>query len=237
MCSHHGCATLSGRQWQYNIIEAASTVSPYKYHLGPESSSETRSRRGRPYGTVKRLERRSILPWEEEMEITPLHKTDLKRKTPMPYGVKLLLRKKEHEKISISMIPNGSLIVSNLAFAILLQDKPRSHYLGFPNEVVTKRKRYGVMRKTEKANCWPKFPLSSWRLGEGEDRLWRQIIMAKYKVDRDGWDVHSLSYQQSALWRGVISVKDSLIQDRIRRQNHVLAWRVSWWQIIGGPVP
>lgn len=149
----------------------------------------------------------------------------------MPYGVKLLLRKKEHEKISISMIRNGSLIVSNLAFGILLQDKPRSHYLGFPNEVVTKRKRYGVMRKTEKANCRPKFPLSWWRLGEGEARLWRQIIMAKYKVDRGGWDVHSLSYQQSALWRGVISVKDSFaphIRFKIGSGDKILFWHDVW---------
>lgn len=36
-------------------------------------------------------------------------------------------------------------------------------------------------------------------------------ILAKYKVARDGWDVNRLSYRQSALWKGIISVKDRFV--------------------------
>lgn len=41
----------------------------------------------------------------------------------------------------------------------------------------------------------------------------RQIILAKYKLERNRWDISNSSYHHSALWKGIISVKDSFASD------------------------
>lgn len=66
-----------------------------------------------------------------------------------------------------------------------------------------------------------------WRLGEG-DNLCRQIILTKYKVDGDGWDVSRLSYRQSALWKGIISVKDRFALHIILKVG--LGRNILFWQ-------
>lgn len=48
-----------------------------------------------------------------------------------------------------------------------------------------------------------------WRLRDGSDSLWRDIVLAKYKVGRNGWDTKRASYRHSSLWKGIMSVKDS----------------------------
>lgn len=48
-----------------------------------------------------------------------------------------------------------------------------------------------------------------WRIGEDGDSLRKQVIIAKYGVLRNGWDIQSPTYHSSRIWRGILSVKDS----------------------------
>lgn len=44
-----------------------------------------------------------------------------------------------------------------------------------------------------------------WRIGERGDSLWKQVLVAKYKVLRDGWEIQNPNYQSSNLWKGIVS--------------------------------
>lgn len=43
------------------------------------------------------------------------------------------------------------------------------------------------------------------------DNLWRQIILAKYKLGRNGWDILGSYYRHSGLWRGIASTKETFL--------------------------
>lgn len=43
-----------------------------------------------------------------------------------------------------------------------------------------------------------------WRLGEDDHSLWRQIIVAKYSVLRDGWFINGVPRGR----KGIVSVMD-----------------------------
>eukprot|EP00268_Persea_americana_P068371 TRINITY_DN9519_c0_g1_i11.p1 TRINITY_DN9519_c0_g1~~TRINITY_DN9519_c0_g1_i11.p1 ORF type:complete len:140 (+),score=16.18 TRINITY_DN9519_c0_g1_i11:470-889(+) len=45
------------------------------------------------------------------------------------------------------------------------------------------------------------------RLGEESDGLWRSILIAKYRVRRNGWDTSPPSQGCSTLWKGICSAK------------------------------
>lgn len=70
-----------------------------------------------------------------------------------------------------------------------------------------------------------------WRLGVENDSLWFKVVEAKYGVSRVGWDVPRLSYCQSGLWRGFLSVNDLFeanIKFRIGDGRRVLFWLDVW---------
>ena len=51
-----------------------------------------------------------------------------------------------------------------------------------------------------------------WRLGDESEGLWRNILLAKYKVRRNGWDISTPPQRCSNFWKGIYSTKDSFAQ-------------------------
>lgn len=47
----------------------------------------------------------------------------------------------------------------------------------------------------------------SWRLAEASDSLWKRVMVAKYGVAREGWDIQDPNYCSSRLWKGIIAGK------------------------------
>ena len=48
-----------------------------------------------------------------------------------------------------------------------------------------------------------------WWLGDGQNGLWKEVVMVKYNVLKDGWDTQKTKPSQSKLWRDLLSVRDS----------------------------
>ena len=49
-----------------------------------------------------------------------------------------------------------------------------------------------------------------WRTGEEQDSLWSQVLVAKYGIRRNGWDIQCPTYHDSGLWKGIKFVKETL---------------------------
>lgn len=49
-----------------------------------------------------------------------------------------------------------------------------------------------------------------WRLGEDCDGLWKQILVTKHDILRDGWDPQFPKPRHSGTWRGILTVKEIL---------------------------
>lgn len=70
-----------------------------------------------------------------------------------------------------------------------------------------------------------------WRIREDTDNLWRQIILAKYGLGRDGWDISGPSYRYSGSWKGLVSIKDAFehcIKFWVGSGNYVLFGHDIW---------
>ena len=72
-----------------------------------------------------------------------------------------------------------------------------------------------------------------WRLGDGLAGLWKQLLICKYDISRNGWDVRSAMARCSGLWKGILYVKEkfsSNIRFKLRVGNRVkiLFW-LNWW--------
>ena len=70
-----------------------------------------------------------------------------------------------------------------------------------------------------------------WWVGEGLDGLWRQVLERKYGLLRDGWEVKDASTKSSALWKGILSVKDQFMKNinyHIRLEERILFWKDRW---------
>lgn len=55
--------------------------------------------------------------------------------------------------------------------------------------------------------------------------------MAKYRVRRNGWDVLGLSYRFSALWKGIIFIKDLIaanVRYKVGSREDVFFWLDVW---------
>lgn len=50
-----------------------------------------------------------------------------------------------------------------------------------------------------------------WRLGNEAEGLWRQLLIAKYKVARDGCELKEALPKHSDFWEGIMSIKESFI--------------------------
>lgn len=48
-----------------------------------------------------------------------------------------------------------------------------------------------------------------WRLGKDSDGLWRSILIDKYKVRRNGWDMSPPSQMCCTFWKGICYIKDN----------------------------
>eukprot|EP00268_Persea_americana_P001290 TRINITY_DN10388_c0_g2_i3.p1 TRINITY_DN10388_c0_g2~~TRINITY_DN10388_c0_g2_i3.p1 ORF type:complete len:137 (+),score=20.28 TRINITY_DN10388_c0_g2_i3:878-1288(+) len=70
-----------------------------------------------------------------------------------------------------------------------------------------------------------------WRIGDGSQGLWRQVLEKKYKLPRHGWDVQDPPWNSSAIWKGILSVK-GLFMENIRYQigsgERILFWKDRW---------
>lgn len=72
-----------------------------------------------------------------------------------------------------------------------------------------------------------------WRLGDGSASLWKQLLIYKYDISRNGWDVWSATPCCFGLWKGILYVKEKFSSNiifRLRVGNRVkiLFW-LSWW--------
>ena len=56
-----------------------------------------------------------------------------------------------------------------------------------------------------------------WRMGDGMDGLWREVLDRKYSLPRRGWDIQEAPTKSSAIWKGILSVK-SLLKENIKFQ-------------------
>lgn len=70
-----------------------------------------------------------------------------------------------------------------------------------------------------------------WRIREGGDSLWKQVLVVKYKVLRDGWKIQSPNYRSSNLWTGILSARESFseaIGYSVGTKEKILFWLESW---------
>ena len=70
-----------------------------------------------------------------------------------------------------------------------------------------------------------------WRLREDKDSLWKQVLVAKYGILRDGWDIQQPNYRTSRLWRGIVSCRDAFIANikfTVGSGEKVLFWLDNW---------
>eukprot|EP00268_Persea_americana_P040392 TRINITY_DN40104_c1_g2_i1.p1 TRINITY_DN40104_c1_g2~~TRINITY_DN40104_c1_g2_i1.p1 ORF type:complete len:152 (+),score=10.55 TRINITY_DN40104_c1_g2_i1:316-771(+) len=70
-----------------------------------------------------------------------------------------------------------------------------------------------------------------WNIGEHSNSLWRQLVMAKYTVKRNGWEVSGPSYRFSGIWRGISSVRDLFtanVKYKIALGEDVTFWLGVW---------
>lgn len=53
--------------------------------------------------------------------------------------------------------------------------------------------------------------LGKWlsRVGEEEDSLWKSVLLAKYGILKNDWDIQKPNYRASRLWRGILSSKEA----------------------------
>ena len=56
-----------------------------------------------------------------------------------------------------------------------------------------------------------------WRIRDGSQGLWRQVLERKYNLLRHGWDAQDSPWNSSAIWKGILSVK-RLFMKNIRYQ-------------------
>lgn len=64
-----------------------------------------------------------------------------------------------------------------------------------------------------------------------KNNLWKQILVAKYGLSRNGWDTHVSNAQESCVWRGILYVKDAFLrQIRVREctSDRILFWLDPW---------
>lgn len=74
-----------------------------------------------------------------------------------------------------------------------------------------------------------------WRIGHDSEGLWRQVLLAKYPVERDGWDIHTAVSRQSAFWKGICSVKDDFMRNirfKVGKGDSISFWRDTYRQVI-----
>lgn len=75
--------------------------------------------------------------------------------------------------------------------------------------------------------------LGKWlsRIGEDNNSLWRKIILAKYELGRNGWDIGGPSYRHSAIWKGITSVREmfnSHISFQVGSGSAIYFWLDVW---------
>lgn len=67
------------------------------------------------------------------------------------------------------------------------------------------------------------------RIEDSSEVLWRQLIVTKFGVSRNGWDCHGATYKHSAIWKGIISfsVNENFLQNvryRVLSGERILFW-------------
>ena len=70
-----------------------------------------------------------------------------------------------------------------------------------------------------------------WRLGKDSDGLWRSILIDKYKVRRNGWDISPPSQMCSTFQKGIYSIKDNFansIRYRVGNREKISFWQDIW---------
>lgn len=70
-----------------------------------------------------------------------------------------------------------------------------------------------------------------WRVGSESESLWRQLIVSKYSIKREGWEVESGVYKYSAIWKGICSVKEKFVQNikfSVCSGNKIFFWFDTW---------
>ena len=70
-----------------------------------------------------------------------------------------------------------------------------------------------------------------WRIGEDSEGLWHQVLASKHGFSRDGWDVQECSYKALSIWRGIMSAKESFMEQiryRVGTGDGILFWLDNW---------
>ena len=70
-----------------------------------------------------------------------------------------------------------------------------------------------------------------WRPGDESEGLWRDILLAKYKVRRNGWDTSPSSQRCSNFLKGICSSEDSFTQSiryKVGNGDNISFWHDIW---------
>lgn len=69
-----------------------------------------------------------------------------------------------------------------------------------------------------------------WRLGEKENSVWRQIIVAKYSVKGNSW-TDGAPHGSLGIWKGIVSIKDAFtvgVRYGVDLGDKILFWHDIW---------
>lgn len=70
-----------------------------------------------------------------------------------------------------------------------------------------------------------------WRIGKGDEGLWKWVLSMKYCVSREGWVTRNALSYHLGIWKGILSVKDSFYQNirfHIGRRDKILFHLDTW---------
>lgn len=53
----------------------------------------------------------------------------------------------------------------------------------------------------------------SWRIGDGSEALWKQLIVSNFGIPRDGWEVRDQMPRYSTIWKGNLASKEMFFKN------------------------
>lgn len=74
-----------------------------------------------------------------------------------------------------------------------------------------------------------------WRLGDGSEGLWWQLLLTKYVVQRDSWELKEALCKNSAFWKGILKLYgEHQVQSGFRGEDLFSGlthgWAIHRWQ-------
>lgn len=68
-------------------------------------------------------------------------------------------------------------------------------------------------------------------MGNEKEGLWKQVILSKYNVSREGWIAEDPTPRFSGLWKGILEAKEYFskqVRYRVGKADKILFWTNLW---------